>query len=231
MNWSIVLCIRLDAGKIDIDELVAIPPALLVPKAHGMPDLMNAIAGAAGSAENDVLTSATPADRRGASIAGTEKDKIYVCGVVLVPCDEFDRRVVLPVLHRIGHALLVRQRGVDFKRQGVVFPAELRANNCSPEQLGAGLGCGRIMREELFDGLCLRYGAQDDAPFKHGETVDGRIGHLLPRLAKRLDKGRIRQAAGEKSFGTHGLLLAVMAHRAVKSKFCRSIGNHQACSD
>src|SRR5207302_7590705 len=97
-----------------------------------------------------------------------------------IPFDEVDRRVVLPMLDRVEHALLVRQSSVDFIRQRVILPAILRPDDPGAERFRAGHTYSRVVCEELLDSLCLRNGAKDDAALEDCKSIDRIVGDLFP---------------------------------------------------
>jgi hypothetical protein len=54
---------RVDIGKVDGDEAIAVLTALLVPQSHGVADLMDGLTEEASPGQMDILSAAPPAYR------------------------------------------------------------------------------------------------------------------------------------------------------------------------
>src|SRR6185437_8359614 len=71
---EVVLRRRVDIGKVDGDEAIAVLTALLVPQSHGVADLMDGLTEEASPGQMDILPATLLADRCGASGTGGEAD-------------------------------------------------------------------------------------------------------------------------------------------------------------
>ena len=211
MLLEIVDEVRIDVGEGDLDELVAVGAALLVPETDGVAELVNDVADHAAVGEDQLLLAAAPADRRGAAARhAADEDIVLLRG----PRLEVDGGIVLPMLDRVEDALLVGDGRVDRVGDGAVRPAELAA--LDGDALGADVRLGEELGHRLdallqHDPAILHLGgvAEDDAALEDRAAFDVGVGDLLPRLGERLHVPLPEILAAEETF-----LAVAAAHRA-----------------